>query len=113
MVAQKFRHNFFKIFDVGNQPEALYTPIWMSKASPPPSRKDDSVFKHSEVKWTAKINMDRLTKFVNNQGKSFLQLDFIAEMKCSGGSTEFSILHNGRRQAAKNVSVEFHDHADI
>lgn len=113
MVAQKFQHSFFKIFDIHDQPEALYTSIWMSKASPPPWRRDDSVFKHSEVKWTAKINTDRLSKFVNNQNESFLQLDFIAEMKCSGGSTEFAIFHNGRRQAAKNVSVEFHDHADF
>lgn len=111
MVEKKFRHYFFKILE--GQPENLFTTIWMTKTSPPPSRKDESVFKHCEVKWATKIDTGRLPVFINNQGKSFSQLDFAAEMKCGGGSTEFAIFHNGRRQATKNVTVEFHDHTSI
>lgn len=108
MVDRKFRHNFYKLLD--EQPQALYTTIWSSKASPPPSRKDASVTKHCDVKWNLKVDRAKLPVFINNEGQSFSQLDFATEMKCSGGSTEFVVLHNGRRQAAKNVKVEFHDH---
>ncbi|KAF3767181.1 hypothetical protein M406DRAFT_39804 [Cryphonectria parasitica EP155] len=83
------------------------------EASPPPSRMDETVIMHSEVKWTAKIDMGRLPVFINNRGEEFYQLDYATEMRCSGGSTEFAIFHNGKRQGAKNVSVDFYDHADI
>lgn len=113
MVNRKFRHNFTKIIDLDEEPSNLHTIIWMSRASPPPSRMDESVLKHSEVGWNAKINLDSLPTFINNQNKSFMQIDYAAEMKCSGGSTEFYIFHNGRRQAVKNVSVEFHDQGRV
>lgn len=109
MVNRKFRHEFFKILDG----KPLVTILWMSKRSPPPSRRDESVTMHSKVNWNAKVDTDRLAIFVNRQGKTFRQLDFAAEMKCSGGSTEFAIFHNGKRLASKNVSVEYHDRADL
>lgn len=85
----------------------------MSRANDPPTRKDDTVTKLCEVIWDTQVKIDLLPLYVNNDNKTFAQLDFVAEMKCNSSSIEFSILHNGRRQASKNVKVEFCDRADL
>lgn len=113
MVNRKFREEFFKIVTREElENEDLSTVIWMSKKSPPPpppSRRDDTVIEYLEVKWHAKIDADRLPIFVNNQQDEYYKLKFVAEMKRSGGCTELAIFHNGKRVAAKNVSVAFYD----
>lgn len=106
-----FRKNFFRI--LADQPECLHTTFWMTKAQPPPSRRDDSVTKLCEVKWDTWIDMTKLPLFINNEGISFPRLDFTAEMKFTSGSIEFFIIHKGKRQASKNVTVEFYDNGDI
>lgn len=98
---------------MNEEPGTLVTTIWMCKTWPPPDRKDESVTKHSEVTWDPKIDMTELPLVDAEHETSFRRLDFIAEMKSSGGSTEFGIFHDGKRQAVTSVSVEFHDHADI
>lgn len=111
MANWKVRHNFSRLLD--EKPGVLSTTIWMCKTSPPPSRMDESVVKYAEVKWTAKIDVNKLPTWVNNREEEYAQLEYVAEMKCSAGTTEFSVLHKGKRQATKNVQVDFHDKADI
>lgn len=102
---QTFSHNFYKLFR--DRPQILCTTIYKCASSQPPDRKDASVIKHFELKWNPQINFASLDRFVNNRGESFSQLDYTAEMVYVGGDVEFRILHNGRKQAAKNVSMEF------
>lgn len=85
----------------------------MCRESPPPSRKDGSVVKYSDMRWTTKIQWDKLPQRENQDGKRFYELEFQAVMQRSSGFTDISILRNGKKQAAKNVEVEFFDKADV
>lgn len=104
---QTFSHNFFKLFR--ERPKELSTTIWKSISAPPSRRKDASVIKHCDVKWNPKIDFDTLERLVNNRGLSFWKLHYITEMSYVGGVMEFRILHDGKKQATKDVSVEFED----
>lgn len=110
---KKFRHNFYRLIDVDEIPESLSTTLWMCRTSPPPSRKDHSVVKYSEVNWTANIKWGTLPKRFNTQNDEFYELEFQAVMQCSSGVTDLAIMHKGKRQATKNVQVEFFDKADL
>lgn len=110
---QKFRYNFYRLIDVNHIPESLSTTILMCKESPPPSRKDNSVVTYSEMNWTTKIQWDKLPQRQNQNGKMFYELEFQTVMQRSSGFTDISVLRNGRKQAAKNVEVEFFDKADV
>ncbi|KUI68585.1 hypothetical protein VM1G_04300 [Cytospora mali] len=105
------RHELYKHLD--KLPESLTTDIYMSKALDPPTRRDESVMLYCKVTWDMNIDWESLEVYRNIQGKEFRRLDYAVEMKCSGGSSVFYILHNGRRQAAKNVSVEVCENSDI
>lgn len=85
----------------------------MSRELPPPSRKDDSVVKYSDMKWATKIQWDKLPQRENQNGKRFYELEFQAVMQRSSGFTEMYIMRNGKKQAAKNVEVEFFDKANV
>lgn len=113
MTDKKYRHNFYRLIGVDDIPDALSSVVWMCKASPPPSRKDDSVTKHSELKWAAKIDWSKLPQRHFRDDEEFYELEFQAEMKCSSGVTDLAILHKGRRQATRNVQVEYFDKADV
>lgn len=104
-------HDFFKVLD---QTEILVSTIYICKKSPPPTRRDGSVTKFSEVKWDANIDLEELPLLNSSRSTHLRRLDYRVEMKRKGGSSaEFSIFHEGKRQATKDVSVEFHDRADV
>ncbi|KAJ4396182.1 hypothetical protein N0V93_000401 [Gnomoniopsis smithogilvyi] len=110
---KKFRYDFYRLIDLDNIPDSQSTTIWMCKTSPPPSRMDESVVKYSEMKWTSNIYWNRLPQFHNREGKPFYELNFQAVMQRSSGFTDLAIMRNGKRQATKNVQVEFFDKADL
>ncbi|KUI61643.1 hypothetical protein VP1G_08816 [Cytospora mali] len=105
------RHELYKHLE--KLPKSLTTDIYMSKAEDPPTRRDESVMLYCKITWDMNIDWESLEVYRNNQGKEFRRLDYAVEMKCSGGSSIFSIVHNGRRQAAKHVSVEVCENSDI
>ncbi|KAK7748771.1 hypothetical protein SLS53_000795 [Cytospora paraplurivora] len=105
------RYDFFKHLE--EAPETLETTIYVSKAENPPTRRDESVKVYCKVTWDINIDWDSLPIYHNTHGKEYRRLDYTVSMKCDGGSSVFSILHNGRRQAAKNVSVEVYENSDI
>lgn len=96
------RHELYKKTEI----LALATDIYVSKAENPPTRRDESVRVCCKVTWDTKIDWDSLDPCEDQHGRKLRRLDYNVEMKCDGGSSMFYILHNGRRQAAKNVSVE-------
>lgn len=85
----------------------------MSKAENPPTRRDASVKVYCKVTWDIRIHWDSLEPYEADNGKTLRRLDYTVEMNCDGGSSIFYIFHNGRRQAAKNVSVEVCENSDI
>ncbi|ROW13226.1 hypothetical protein VPNG_04861 [Cytospora leucostoma] len=105
------RYEFFKHLE--EEPKTLETIIYVSKAENPPTRRDESVKVYCKVTWDINIDWDSLAIYQNTHGKKYRRLDYTVSMKCDGGSSVFSILHNGRRQAAKNVSVEVYENSDI
>lgn len=113
MTDQKFRQKFYRLIDVDRIPESLSTTIFMCRKSPPPSRKDDSVVAYSEMTWTTRIQWDKLPQIQNRDGKMFYELEFHTVMQRSSGFTDIAVMRNGKKQAAKNVEVEFFDKADV
>lgn len=94
-------------------PKILTTDIYMSKAEVPSSRRDDSVMVFCKIIWDINIDWEALPVYKNNEGKEYRILDYFVEMKLNAGCCIFYISHNGKRQAAKHVSVEFHENSDI
>jgi hypothetical protein len=40
-------------------------------------------------------------------GKLFYNLEYQVEMVCAGGSLDFAIYHNGKRQGSRNVVADY------
>jgi hypothetical protein len=107
------RHELYKYLENETELLALTTDIYVSKAEDPPTRRDGSVKVYCKVTWDTKIDWDSLEPCEDQHGRKLRRLDYTVEMKCDGGSSMFYILHDGRRQAAKNVSVEVLETSDI
>lgn len=104
-------YEFFKLRE--EAPETLITTIYVSKAENPPTRRDESVKVYCKITWDINIDWDSLPIYRNTHGKEYRRLDYTVSMKCDGGSSDCFILHNRRRQATKNVSVEVYENSDI
>lgn len=82
----------------------------------PPAYKDASVTKFSDLSWRPKIKLDALPlvhEGDDGEDNPAYKLEYLAEMKWGNGSAEFAIIHNGKRQGTRTVSVEFHDQAAV
>lgn len=89
----KLVHNFKRLVDVTEIPGTISTTIWSCDTSPPPSRKDGSVERFSELTWTVAIKWELLPRFINNRDEEFYELRYQAELKRSGGSTDIGLLY--------------------
>jgi hypothetical protein len=83
--------------------------IYTSSSIPAPKRHGDDVVALCNIEWDAKLDISSLPTFTNGQGKVFYELKFEIEMVCAGGSLDFAIYHNGKRQGSKNVVAEYHE----
>jgi hypothetical protein len=45
--------------------------------------------------------------YTNCLGKVYHVLDFEVEMSCTGGSLDFAVYHDGKRQGSKHVVVDY------
>lgn len=103
-------HPSFKFTKFLSKPqEKIETAIYMSRAEEPPARQDDSVKEIFKLTWNIQVDWESLPLFVNDQQETFRKLEFTVEMKCSGGTTVFSIYHAGYKQASKNVDLEIYE----
>ncbi|KAK3294582.1 uncharacterized protein B0H64DRAFT_463570, partial [Chaetomium fimeti] len=59
------------------------------------------------IKWDSEIAVSSLRTFTNCLGKVYHSLDFEVEMTCAGGSLDFAVYHDGKRQGSKNVVVDY------
>ncbi|KAK4154993.1 hypothetical protein C8A00DRAFT_13902 [Chaetomidium leptoderma] len=82
--------------------------IYTSANSPSPKRLgDNNVVELCTISWDTKLDISSLPTFTNSLGKVFHELVFEVEMTCAGGSLDFAIYHNGKRQGSKNVVVDY------
>ncbi|KXH62515.1 hypothetical protein CNYM01_01726 [Colletotrichum nymphaeae SA-01] len=81
--------------------------IYSSEAWPPPERLNHRVNELCTIAWKKKINFASLPRFTNPMGKVFAKINYDVEMTCSGKSVDFTVIHDGKQVAAKNVEVVF------
>jgi hypothetical protein len=81
--------------------------IYISESNPPPGRwKDGGVKELCTIEWDAKLDISSLPTFANRLGKVFYRLNYTIVMTCAGGSLDFAVYHDGKRQGSKNVVVD-------
>ncbi|KAJ0313193.1 hypothetical protein COL516b_000122 [Colletotrichum fioriniae] len=88
-------------------PSQVEGTIYSSEAWPPPERLDHRVNELCTITWKKKINFASLPRFTNPMGKVFAKITYEVEMTCSGKSVDFTVIHDGKQVAAKNVEVVF------
>ncbi|KPM41605.1 hypothetical protein AK830_g4982 [Neonectria ditissima] len=98
-------HSFWQLYD--KPISAVETEILASTASPPSSRYDDTVHRLLTMQWNRKIELESLPTWTNKIGKVYHILEFEVRMSCEKGTIEFSIYHEGKRVAGRNVKVKF------
>jgi hypothetical protein len=81
--------------------------LYISTSNTPSKRQDNTVEKLCTIKWDAKIDTTSLPTYTNKLGKVYYKLAYELEMTCAAGSVDFAIYHNGKRQASKNVVVDY------
>ncbi|KAH6632067.1 hypothetical protein F5144DRAFT_612594 [Chaetomium tenue] len=82
--------------------------IYLSKSNPSPGRwKDGGVEELCTIKWDAKLDISSLPTFTNPLGRVFYQLDYTIKMTSVGGSLDFAVYRDGKRQGSKNIVVEY------
>lgn len=85
----------------------------MSRARPPPKQWDTSVINFCDVKWDTTVDITTLPPFTSPAGKIYSELSYEIEMTCTGGSIEVGVFRDGKRQASKNISVDFQDRGGL
>ncbi|OHE92391.1 hypothetical protein CORC01_12318 [Colletotrichum orchidophilum] len=88
-------------------PSEVSDTIYSSAVWPPPKRLNDSVNELCTIAWRKKIKFSSLPRFTNPMGKVFAKITYDMEMTCSGRSVDFTVIHDGKQVAAKNVEVVF------
>jgi hypothetical protein len=81
--------------------------IYSCTANSPPQRWDDSMRLLCTITWDTELDISSLPLFTNRLGRVFHKLEFEIEMTCTGGSLDFAIYHDGKRQGSKNVVVDY------
>lgn len=82
--------------------------ILTSTASPPPKRVNADVKELCTIRWDTKVDVSSLPIFINSIGTIYHKLQFEVEMACnSGGSLDFAVYHDGKRQCSKHVIVDY------
>ncbi|KAH0430382.1 hsp70 family chaperone [Colletotrichum camelliae] len=98
-------HGFYTLFE--KPPDKITGILYYSTAFHVPSRVDETVSRLCTIQWNKRIDFEKLPKFINPAGKVFYRLGWDMEMTSDGVSLDFTILHDGKRMAAKNVQVVF------
>jgi hypothetical protein len=98
------------LYETGEAAHTRYTDIWIctSTTGPLPSRWDATGMKVlCTIKWDTEIVVSALPTYTNRLGKVYHVLDFEVEMSCTGGSLDFAVYHDGKRQGSKHVVVDY------
>lgn len=80
--------------------------IYTSTHSPPPKRRKDGVQELCTIEWDTEMDISSLPTYTNPLGKVYYVLGFEVEMVCAGGSLDFAVYHNGKRQGSRNITAD-------
>ncbi|EQB48470.1 hypothetical protein CGLO_12301 [Colletotrichum gloeosporioides Cg-14] len=103
--AKPVYHDFIRRYEA--VPNKIVEDLEYSVSSAVPKRADSSTQTLCSVTWNKKINFESLPTYTNCLGKVYYELRFRISMVSDGASLDFSITHNGKQVAAKNVMVEY------
>lgn len=104
-------HDFYRLFD--SNPDKAISTIRMSRSASPPIHKDSSVIQFCKITWDYSVDISSLPPVAAPSGKIWSRLNYQIAMTCTGGSIEVDVIHAGKKQASKNISLDFQDHGDI
>ncbi|KZL87999.1 hsp70 family chaperone [Colletotrichum incanum] len=99
------REEFYRLFT--SAPQEISGTLYITSAWPPPSELNSKVKELCSITWNKHIDFEALPRYVNPLGKVFQKLNYEIDMTCAGGRIDFSVIHDGKRVGAKNVSVVF------
>ncbi|KAK1960022.1 actin-like ATPase domain-containing protein [Colletotrichum sublineola] len=102
---EAIRHNYYCLYE--KPPSIVTGRLYYSASWPTPGRNDSTVKHLCTIIWNKKVDFESLPTFTNPAGKVFYRLSWDIEMTCDGTSLDFTVFHDGKRVAARNVSVEF------
>ncbi|KAF3767179.1 hypothetical protein M406DRAFT_39951 [Cryphonectria parasitica EP155] len=97
----RYLHHF------STMPEFIEDYILTSKATPVPDRNNDQVEILCTIKWQSDLGPEQVPKFVNKEGDVFYEVEYELDMTYDGATVEFAIWHNGKKQGAEKVGLEF------
>ncbi len=81
--------------------------VYTCAALYPPKEWDATMKQLCKITWEADIDISTLPTWTNRLGKVFHKLRCEVEMTCTGGSVDFAIYHDGKRQGSKNAGVDY------
>ncbi|KAK2006639.1 actin-like ATPase domain-containing protein [Colletotrichum eremochloae] len=99
---ESIRHNYYCLYE--KPPSIVTERLYYSASWPTPGRKDSTVKHLCTIIWNKKVDFESLPTFTNPAGKVYYRLSYDIEMTCDGTSLDFTVFHDGKRVAAKNVS---------
>ncbi|KAF9878266.1 hypothetical protein CkaCkLH20_04304 [Colletotrichum karsti] len=103
--ASTISHKFYRLYE--RPPNEILVALQYSTASPAPKRGDATVKRLCTIAWNKRIDFESLPTYTNPAGRVFYRLEWDMTMVCDGISLDFTIVHDGKRMAAKNVRVKF------
>ncbi|KAF4865017.1 Heat shock 70 kDa protein 12A [Colletotrichum siamense] len=104
-------NEYFRLFD--SPPEKIEETIYSTGSWPVPTALNETVKELCTISWTKEIDIYSLPRWTNPLGKVFSKLEFSIEMTCSGGTVDFSVIHDGKQVGTKNVQVVFKEEDDF
>ncbi|KAI8286182.1 hypothetical protein K4K56_008952 [Colletotrichum sp. SAR 10_98] len=104
-------NEYFRLFD--SPPEKIEENIYSTGSWPVPTALNETVKELCTISWTKEIDIYSLPRWTNPLGKVFSKLEFSIEMTCSGGTVDFSVIHDGKQVGTKNVQVVFKEEDDF
>ncbi|KAI8157119.1 hypothetical protein KHU50_009633 [Colletotrichum sp. SAR 10_65] len=102
---------YSRLFD--SPPEKIEETIYSTASWPAPTALNGTIKELCTISWTKEIDIYSLPRWTNPLGKVFSRLEYSIEMTCSGGTVDFSVIHDGKQVGTKNVQVIFKEEADF
>jgi hypothetical protein len=99
------KHPFYIVFDAAAVPAVVETVVYCSRQTPPPTCRTAAVDRVCSISWHPAAILDRLQPIATPARK--YRVEYEIQMRCSGVSVEFCLVHRGETMARGRVPVDF------